>query len=266
MSAVPAIELKPGVPWASPDDLNRLMRQQGLCLAVAQAAVLDEIARLIPLEHDEENRWIAAWLQNQHVTNDQQLAEWLTLKGWNHADLRYFATKGPRLQLFKQRMFSDEIELRFIERKLQLDQVTYSLIRVTEGALAQELFHRLHDDHDDFATLASQFSQGPERQTGGRIGPVPLAQAHEVVANQLRISEPGQLWPPFFLVNIWLIIRLDHLQPARLDDDVRQAMVNDLFDEWLDRRVGQLLAGEQPQPLPRHLLSSEPAPPAATGE
>jgi parvulin-like peptidyl-prolyl isomerase len=256
----------PGVPWATPEELNRLMRQQGLCLAVAQAAVLDEIARSIPLDDDEENRWIAAWLQSQDVSNDQQLAEWLQHKGWNHVDLRYFATKGRRLQLFKQRMFADEIELRFLERKLQLDQVTYSLIRVKEGALAQELFHRLHDDGEDFAALAAQFSQGPERETGGRVGPVPLAQAHEVVANQLRISEPGQLWPPIYLVNIWLILRLDHLQPARLDDDVRQAMVNDLFDEWLERRVAQLLAGEQPQPLPHQLLSSEPAPAAATGE
>jgi len=256
----------PGVPWASPAELNRLMRQQGLCLAVAQAAVLDEIATAISLEIGEENEWIAAWLRNQDVTDDQQLAAWLLRKGWSHEDLRYFATKAHRLQLFKQRMFAGEIELRFLERKLQLDQVTYSLIRVKEGALAQELYHRLNDDGEDFAALAAAYSQGPERETGGRIGPVPLAQAHEVVANQLRISVPGQLWAPIFLVNIWLIIRLDHLEPARLDDDVRQAMLDDLFDEWLENRVGYLLAGEQPPQLPCQLLTPDSIPPSATAE
>jgi parvulin-like peptidyl-prolyl isomerase len=261
-----ALELMPGVPWASPDELNRLMRQQGLCLAVAQAAVLDEIARAISLDHQDENRLIETWLRYQNVTNDQELAEWLPRKGWSHADLRYFATKGMRLQIFKQRMFADEVELRFLERKLQLDQVTYSLIRVKEGALAQELYHRLHDDGEDFASLASTYSQGPERHSGGRIGPVPLDQAHEVVANQLRVSEPGQLWPPLFLVNIWLIIRHERLDQARLDDDVRQAMVDDLFDEWLDRRVGQLLAGERPPALPTQLLTSVSTPPEATPE
>jgi len=265
-SAGTAIELKPGVPWASSDELNRLLRQQGLCLAVAQAAVLDEIARTIPLEPAVENEWIAAWLRGQGVTDDQQLAAWLLKKGWNHLDLRYFATKAPRLQLFKQRLFAGEIELRFLERKLQLDQVVYSLIRVKEGALAQELYHRLNDDGEDFAALAAQFSQGPERDSGGRIGPVPLAQAHEVVANQLRISVPGQLWAPIFLVNIWLIIRLDHLEPARLDDDVRQAMLDDLFDEWLENRVGYLLAGEQPPQLPCQLLTPDSIPPSATAE
>lgn len=262
----PVIELMPGVAWASVDELNRLMRQQGLCLAVAQAAVLDEIAQVIPLPHDEENQWIAAWLRNQGVDSDDHLALWLQRKGWAQADLRYFATKGARLQAFKQMMFGDEVELRFLERKLHLDQVTYSLIRVKEGALAQELYHRLHDDLEDFASLAAAYSQGPERHTGGRIGPVPLAQAHEVVANQLRISQAGKLWPPLFLVDIWLIIRLDHLEPARLDDDVRQVLLDDLFEGWLDQRVGQLLAGEQPPPLRDHRLIASLVPPSATAE
>ena len=67
-------------------------------------------------------------------------------------------------------------------------------------------------------------------------------------------------------MNIWLILRLDQRQEARLDDDVRQAMRDDLFDDWLERRVEQLLAGEQPPALPLRLLTSEPAPPATTEE
>ncbi len=271
------IELKPGVPWASPSELNRLLRQQGLCLAVAQAAVFDEIAQAIELERELEDQLIAAWLQQREgISSDAELSAWLAHKGWSHADLRYFATKGHRLELFKQRLFEAEVELRFLERKLELDQVTYSLIRVDDEALAQELYHRLADDGADFPSLAAAYSQGPERETGGRIGPVPLAQAHEVVANQLRVSQPGQLWPPLFLVNIWLILRLEQRQEAQLNDDVRQAMRDDLFDDWLEQRVQQLLAGETPPALPQQLLTpepstsepapSEPAPAAASPE
>ena len=268
----PAIELKPGVPWASAGELNRLLRQQGLCLAVAQAAVLDEIAQAIPLERELEDQLIAAWLQQtQGIDSDTALAAWLAEKGWQQADLRYFASKGHRLELFKQRMFEAEVELRFLERKLQLDQVSYSLIRVHDEALAQELYHRLADDGEDFASLAARYSEGPERDNSGRIGPVPLAQAHQVVANQLRISQLGQLWPPLFLVNVWLILRLDQREEARLDDDVRRAMRDDLFDDWLEQRVEQLLAGETPPALPQQLLTSEPptsepVPPVANPE
>ena len=43
MSETDWIELRPGIPWTTATDLNRIARQQGLCLAMAQASVSDEI-------------------------------------------------------------------------------------------------------------------------------------------------------------------------------------------------------------------------------
>ena len=261
-----AIELMPGVAWATPDQLNRLLRQQGLCLAVAQAAVFDEIAQLIPLDPALEEQLVQLWLERQGISSEAERSAWLTRKGWGQEDLRYFATKGLRLERFKQQLFDADVELRFLERKLDLDAVTYSLIRVDEEALAWELYHRIADDGDDFATLAAAHSQGDERHSGGRIGPAPLSQSHEAVAQQLRVSRPGQLWPPFFLVNIWLILRLEEHEAAQLDDGMRQMLREELFDEWLERRVEQLLAGDTPLPLSNLLVTSDAVPPAATPE
>ena len=263
-SASSAIELMPGVPWATPEELNRLLRQQGLCLAVAQAAVFDDIAQQIPLEPEQEQQWIQRWLERQGIESDTERDAMLRRKGWTLEDLRYFATKGLRLERFKQQVFDGDVELRFLERKLDLDEVTYSLIRVEDEALAWELYHRIADDGDDFALLAAEHSQGSERHNGGRIGPAPLSQSHEAVAQQLRVSRPGQLWPPFFLVNIWLILRLDEHVAAQLDDGMRQMLREELFEEWLERRVEQLLAGETPLPLSSLLLTSAAAPPEAT--
>ena len=77
------------------------------------------------------------------------------------------------------------------------------------------------------------------------------------MAEKLRISQPGQLLPPFFLVNIWLILRLDTWQGARLDEDTRSELLQELFNDWLHQRVMRLLDGEQPDPLPLHLLGSQ---------
>jgi hypothetical protein len=107
----------------------------------------------------------------------------------------------------------------------------------------------------EFADLAAAFSEGPERHSEGRIGPVPLTQAHPTVAEKLRISQPGQLWQPFFLVDIWLVLRLDRWEGARLEDQLREELLNELFYAWLQHRVMQLLAGETPNPLPLHMLS-----------
>lgn len=248
------IELRRGTPWCSPQQLNRLMRQQGLCLAVAQASVYDEIAQAVPLSPEDEQELLARYLRREGAETEAQRAALLRRKGWQHDDLLYFATKGERLRRFQQQLFGPEAELRFLERKLDLDHVSYSLIRVSDGALAAELHQQLVDQEAHFANLATAHSQGEERHSGGRIGPISLTEAHPEVVRRLRVSQPGQLWPPFFLVNIWLILRLEQWHPASLNAATRQAMVEELFEGWLHRRVEQLLAGETPAPLPLQLL------------
>ena len=248
------IELKPGVPFCGIGELNRIARQQGLCLAIAQAAVFDQICQAVALESELEDALIYRYLEQEEVNNDSALEQFLHTKGWDHTDLRYFATKGQRLEIFKQRVFQEEVEIRFLERKLDFDQVHYSLIRVQDENLAFELHQRLQEGEAEFSDLAAAFSEGPEQDTEGRIGPVALTQAHPTVAEKLRISQPGQLWKPFYLVDIWLILRLDHWEGARLEDELREELLNELFYDWLQQRAMQLLAGETPNPLPLHML------------
>jgi hypothetical protein len=250
------IQLKPGVPWAPPAQLNRLARQQGLCLAIAQASVYDEICQATALPKRIEQEAMRRFRQQEDLDSEVERKAYLKAKGWTAADLRYFATKGLRLERFQQLVFQGEVELRFLANKLDLDQISYSLIRVTDSDLAFELHQRLLEGEASFEELASAYSEGKERDKGGSIGPVPLNQAHDAVVNKLRVAQPGQLWPPFFLEDIWLILRLDQWQGARLDDDTRAELLDELLNEWIQNRVMQLLDGETPAPLPMHLLEA----------
>ena len=88
----------------------------------------------------------------------------------------------------------------------------------------------------------------------GRL--VPLSQAHTDVVDKLRTSNVGQLWPPFFLKNIWLILRLNQWDGSRLDEATREQLLDQLFEELVEGRVNQLLAGEHADPVPTHLLKT----------
>lgn len=49
----------------------------------------------------------------------------------------------------------------------------------------------------------------------------------------LSVSQPGQLWPPLRLGEWLLIVRLEKLLPAQLDEPMRQSLLNELFEAWL---------------------------------
>ena len=252
--AAEAVELKPGTPFCSTAELNRIARQQGLCLAIAQASVLDQICQVVSLEQELEHLLIRDYLEDQGVETDEQLSRYLERRSWSQEDLRYFATKGQRLTHFKQKVFREELEVKFLERKLDFDKVEYSLIRVSDENLAFELHQRLLEGESSFNQLASQYSEGDERFNEGRIGPIPLTAAHREVAELLRTCQPGELCTPLFLVNIWLIIRLDKRIGAQLDDDLSQQILSELFNNWLNTRVDELLSGRPATPLPLHML------------
>jgi parvulin-like peptidyl-prolyl isomerase len=250
------IEIPPGRPWLSVDETNRLMRQQGLVLAVAQAWLLDEVARSVTLPEAELPGLVTSYLHSEGVEDEATRQAFLRRKGWAEEDLAYFATKARRLEVFQESCFADEVELRFLERKLDLDQVTYSLLRLEEQELAEELHQQILEGEADFPELARRYSSGPERYSHGQVGPLPLSAGHEELVQRLRAGVPGQVWPPFHLVNIWVVLRFEQLFPAKLDADMRARLLEEIFDLWLDARVQLLLAAEPLPPLPLHKLEA----------
>jgi parvulin-like peptidyl-prolyl isomerase len=132
------------------------------------------------------------------------------------------------------------LESHFLKRKGQLDQVVYSLIRTKNKGIAEELYFRLEEQEQTFAELACEYSQGSEAQAGGIIGPVELGSIHPSLAQLLSISQPGQLWRPMPLGEWLLIVRLEKLIPVQLDELMRQRLLRELFEAWLQERLSQV--------------------------
>ena len=67
----------------------------------------------------------------------------------------------------------------------------------------------------------------------GKHGPVALEMLPEALANILRVSSPGQVWPPREAEGGWVILQLEELQPAVFNQDLRQQFALELGDRWL---------------------------------
>lgn len=158
------------------------------------------------------------------------------------------ATHPVRVEKFKQTTWSSKVESYFMERKMFLDQVIYSLIRVQDQGLAYELYFRIQEGEAKFADLAREYSKGPESRTGGLLGPVPVSQPHPRIGKLLSISQPGQLWPPQVLAEWFVIIRLEKFMPAQLDDAMRRRLIDELFETWLKEEVQKVISLQSVQP------------------
>ena len=220
----------------SPETLA-LLRRHNLLERLVRAEILSKTVEAIDLSTEQCDQ---AWnnFKTKNKLDDKELFEnYLKNNGLKEGDLRWQLELPIRIQIYSQKHFQHKAEARFLARKEQLDQIVYSLLRLQDRYLARELYLRISGGEANFADLAANYSQGPEAKTKGIIGPVPMTQAHPALSERLRTSQPGQLLQPFQVDKWWLVVRLERYEAAQFDDNTRQRMAQELFQEWLNREL-----------------------------
>lgn len=221
------------------EDLVPLLTQYQLLPKLAQEILIDKAIAEIKCSEEENNLTYNQFCQQNQLTSEEEAQSWLNLQGMNREQLQNLITKRLRIDRYKQQTWSDQVDAHFIKRKSQLDRVVYSLIRVEKPEVAQELYFRIKDDENTFSALAMEYSQGSEAQTGGLIGPVEINAPHPKIAQILATCQPGQLVPPTRVGEWIVIVRLENYLSAKLDDSMRQRMLDELFNRWLNNAIQQ---------------------------
>jgi parvulin-like peptidyl-prolyl isomerase len=210
------------------DLLDRVLRERCIDGVLADRA-LPEPEQLTALRVE--------WERQHNLASPEQVQAWMELNGLDDEAIDRMAARSWQWLLWCQERWGSELQTIFLKRKPELDQVTYSLLRLRNGELASELYLQIKEGEASFADLAQEFSEGPEKQAGGLVGPMPLTQPHPGLAKLLQVSQPGQLWPPKALEGWWVIVRLETLHGAMLDAAMQERL---LLDEG-ERAIAQLL-------------------------
>jgi parvulin-like peptidyl-prolyl isomerase len=213
------------------------LKQYGMMPQFLRELLIDQAIADVDLSPEETLVACQQFYQRHELKSEADLQAWMAARGLRRENLDRLISRDIRLAKFKQATWGNQLEPYFLQRKSHFDQVVYSLLRVKDTLMAQELFFRLQDGECTFAELARQYSQGPESDTGGLVGPMPLSTPHPLLANLLTRSQPGQLLPPTRLNDWVVIVRLEQLLPAQLNDAMRQQLLNELFETWVKERL-----------------------------
>ncbi|MFN9870984.1 MAG: peptidylprolyl isomerase [Cyanobacteriota bacterium] len=233
-------------------DTVALLRRHGLLRLLVEREVLSDLLGSEPLDPSVAGEARLRFCQQRGLDSEQALADHQASQGLRDEDLAWQMELPSRLKQHALAHFSHKAEARFLSRKTELDRVVYSLLRVRDGLLARELYFRISAGEASFADLAARFAEGPEKATNGIVGPVPLTQAHPVLAEKLRVATPGVLVEPFPLAEWWLVVRLERYTPAIFDEAMAQQMAVELLDAWVQQETTRRLetvCGSSPSAL-----------------
>ena len=192
------------------------------------------IDKSLTLLEEEKQAALRVYIRHLGISSERELSRWMESEFLEKEQLhkrseRFFIW----LKTCEKRFRNQALSL-FLKRKAKLDRVVYSLHWVNEEALAHELFIRLKEQECSFEQLfCSLPDDRDEGLPSGKHGPVALEMLPEALANILRVSSPGQVWPPREAEGGWVILQLEELQPAVFNQDLRQQFALELGDRWL---------------------------------
>ena len=225
-----------------PETIVAKVVSSGMMPQLVKEMTLDRSTAEISLTTEEQKLAYQQAFQQLNIDSDDKLNAWLKQQGMTLADLEKRAERSLKLAKFKQTTWGAKVNSAFLERKQQLDRVIYSLICTKDFCVAQELYFRVKEGEQSFDELAREYSQGPEAQTGGLIGPIEVGSVHPNLAKMLIASDVGQVQTPTVIGDWIVLVRLEKVLPVTLDEAMQQRLIDEAFTKWLDESVAQQMA------------------------
>ncbi len=232
------LNLKIGERVIPAEEILPLLSQYQMLPQLAKEILIDREIASIECTAEEKQLAQQQFLQQNQISQEQ-IPAWLEQKGIALEDFEKQILKGIKLDKYKRKTWEDGLESYFLKRKPQLDRVVYSLIRHQDAGTIQELFFRIQENESSFVDEARKHSQGPEAQTGGLIGPVEIHTPNPKIAKILSESKPGQVWSPTKVGEWFVLVRLEKYITAQLDQEMRQRLLDELFQTWLREQIQQ---------------------------
>ncbi|MDJ0734649.1 MAG: peptidylprolyl isomerase [Nostocaceae cyanobacterium] len=208
-------------------------------------SIIDQAIQPIDCTPEETAQALQEFDSHWGLTSEREREAWRKQYGLTQEQLEELATRRLKVEKFKQVTWGKEVNSYFERRKNFLAQVIYSLIRTEDKWLGNEIYFRIKDGEQSFAELAREYSEGPEAETGGMLGPVELGNVHPHLAQLLFTSPVGQIQPPVPLGEWRVIIRVEKFVPAKLDNAMRQRLLQENFQAWFQEQLQQLSPQEQ---------------------
>lgn len=218
-------------------DLFPLLAENQMLIPLAKEVFLSQAIANTECTDQEIEQARQQFFNQYQISSDEHLQAWLKKNYLTKEQLEKRITRGIKLEKFKLETYGSKLESYYLKRKSQFDKVVYSLIRMKDASIAQTLYFRIQAGEQTFEEVAKKYSQGAESQTGGLIGPVELNVPHPQISQMLTTSQPGKLLPPTRIGEWVVILRLEKYLAAQLDFQMKQRLLNELFNNWLNEQL-----------------------------
>lgn len=214
------------------------LSEYNLLPQLQREVIIDDAISSIECTEEEIEAAYQQMTEAVRGNNGQKLYDYFQQPGTNKKQTLEFVARKLKIDKFKQANWSAEVSSYFISRKKSLDKIAYSRIVHQDRGVATEIYFRLIEQEQTFTELARQYSQAQEANVYGIHNLVKVCTLDSELAPFLVNKKVGDILPPIDCHNVFLVLRIEQIIPAALDDQMHRQLLDELFEKWLKKQAG----------------------------
>lgn len=216
-----------------------VLRRTGYTSILVKELVLDQTVSEVSLEPGQEKELLKEFREQQKLESDEAFQTFLGNKHLTTELLIQMLGRPCKVIRYRNERWGPRANSLYLKHKDRYDLVTYRRLQACNSDVMQEVFFRLKDREDSWETMARQF---PGTKPDARIGPIPVSQVEQPILEALRRSSPGTVLRPICLKDQVLVIELERFEASNFDDELREHILRQEFENWLNEECIRILS------------------------
>ena len=180
------------------------------------------------------------WKKKNSIKSISELDKWLNIHDLNFDQWIRLINSDYSWASWCMNRFKDELLNYYNSSKFELDMFIYSIIKVRDKALADELYLRIKEKETTFEEIANKFSEGIEKYTNGYIGPISIKDIDNSISYLLKVGDENQIWQPKLINNYWCILKLNKVLHSELNSQLKLKLALELGDRLLNEKFYEI--------------------------
>jgi hypothetical protein len=202
---------------------------------IARREAIKKAGELKIVAADEELQEFADHLRlTWGLFSSKDMLDFLSQNGLTVDDFADYCEAAVLTRKLKDHL-ADESKIRehFINNRSEFDLARLSTITVKEESLAGEIVLQVAEEGADFHALARKYSQDEStKHAGGFLGLVPRRHFRPDIAAKVFNAAAGEVVGPFPGDGSLLLIYVEELIRAELNDRIKDLIKERIFEEW----------------------------------
>ena len=185
---------------------------------------------------EQQLKIINNWKKKNSIKTNSDLDQWLHLNELDKDEWINLINSDYLWTYWCMDTYKSELANYFIKRKDYLDLYYYTIIKVKNKEIADEIYIRIKEEESTFEEIVNKFSFDKESFYGEKIGPISINNIEDALASLIKIGDQEQLFPPKLSNGFWFILRIDNVLKAEFNQHQKIKLSLELGEKFLNDR------------------------------